>query len=239
MGLPHVVLMHLCLPGCCRRRCARLQMPVPRGAWDDSAGFVALTKYATAEARAALEAGMLQSMASGYLAYAAAGALLRWVLRAGGGTCLPSGCCLPPTACPLAAACRLPSGCRLPPADCRLPSAACRHHVPHFHCKLPPVSTLHCFWTAPTAALAQVPGVGQRAGADGGQPGGAPPGQRNTHAHRCSHCGSAGAHPYHQGGHLLSQAQRHEPVQVRQLWVLRLDRSMASAVCSCRARSGL
>jgi hypothetical protein len=134
---------------------------------------------------------------------------------------------------------RLPSGCRLPPADCRLPSAACRHHLPHFHCKLPPVATLHCFWTAPTAALAQVPGVGQRAGADGGQPGGAPPGQRNTHAHRCSHCGSAGAHPYHQGGHLLSQAQRHEPVQVRQLWVLRLDRSMASAVCSCRARSGL
>ena len=66
---------------------------MPRGAWDDSAGFVALTKYATAEARAALEAGMLQSMASGYLAYAAAGALLRWVLRAGGGTCLPSGCC--------------------------------------------------------------------------------------------------------------------------------------------------
>jgi hypothetical protein len=53
---------------------------VPCGAWDDSAGFVALTKYATAEARAALEAGMLQSMASGYLAYAAAGALLRWVL---------------------------------------------------------------------------------------------------------------------------------------------------------------
>ena len=79
---------------------ARLQVPVPRGAWDDSAGFVALTKYATAEARAALEAGMLQSMASGYLAYAAAGALLRWVLRIGGG-----GACrlLPAALCPLPA----------------------------------------------------------------------------------------------------------------------------------------
>jgi len=51
--------------------------PVPRGFWDDSTGLVKLTTYATAEARAALEAGMLQSLAGGYLAYAAAGALLR------------------------------------------------------------------------------------------------------------------------------------------------------------------
>lgn len=54
-------------------------MAVPRGAWDDSAGLVALTKYANAEARAVLEAGMLQSSANCYLAYAAAGALLKWV----------------------------------------------------------------------------------------------------------------------------------------------------------------
>ena len=52
-------------------------VPVPRGFWDDSTGFVKLTTFATAEARAALEAGMLQSLAGGYLAYAAAGALLR------------------------------------------------------------------------------------------------------------------------------------------------------------------
>lgn len=56
------------------------QVPLPRGAWDDSAGYVALTKYATAEARERLEAGMLQAAPSGYLAHAAAGALLRWVL---------------------------------------------------------------------------------------------------------------------------------------------------------------
>lgn len=56
------------------------QVSVPRGAWDDSAGYVALTKYATAEARTRLEAGMLQAAPSGYLAHAAAGALLRWVL---------------------------------------------------------------------------------------------------------------------------------------------------------------
>ena len=57
-------------------------VPVPRGLWDDSTGFVKLTAYATADARAALEAGMLQSLAGGYLAHAAAGALLRW--RKGG-----------------------------------------------------------------------------------------------------------------------------------------------------------
>lgn len=50
---------------------------MPRGFWDDSTGFVKLTTYATSEARAALEAGMLQSLAGGYLAYAAAGAVLR------------------------------------------------------------------------------------------------------------------------------------------------------------------
>jgi len=61
-----------------------VQEPVPRGAWDDSSGFVSLTKYATAEARARLEAGMLHAMPSGYLAYAAAGALLKWVLAARG-----------------------------------------------------------------------------------------------------------------------------------------------------------
>lgn len=52
-------------------------VPVPRGFWDDSTGFVKLTTFASAEAQAALEAGMLQSLAGGYLAYAAAGALLR------------------------------------------------------------------------------------------------------------------------------------------------------------------
>ncbi|KAL4430860.1 hypothetical protein ABPG75_006116 [Micractinium tetrahymenae] len=61
------------------------QVPVPRGAWDDSAGYVALTKYATAEARARLEAGMLQAAPSGYLAHAAAGALLRYLELGDGG----------------------------------------------------------------------------------------------------------------------------------------------------------
>lgn len=58
-----------------------LQLPMPRKAWDDSSGLVALMKYATAEARASLEAGMLHTAASAYLAHAAAGALLRWVLH--------------------------------------------------------------------------------------------------------------------------------------------------------------
>lgn len=53
------------------------QVPLPRGLWDDSNGYVTLTKYALAEARAGLEAGMMQGLAGGYLAYAAAGALLR------------------------------------------------------------------------------------------------------------------------------------------------------------------
>lgn len=55
------------------------QVPVPRGNWDDSQGYVSLCQYATVEARAALEGGMLQAANSGYLAHAAAGALLRWV----------------------------------------------------------------------------------------------------------------------------------------------------------------
>jgi hypothetical protein len=50
---------------------------MPRKAWDDSSGLVALMRYATAEARASLEAGMLHTAASAYLAHAAAGALLR------------------------------------------------------------------------------------------------------------------------------------------------------------------
>ncbi len=53
------------------------QVAIPRGAWDDSSGLVSLTKYANAEARAGLEAGMLRSPANAYLAYAAAGALLK------------------------------------------------------------------------------------------------------------------------------------------------------------------
>lgn len=55
----------------------RPQVPVPRGLWDDSTGFVTLLKYAGAESRAGLEAGMLQSLPGAYLAYGAAGALLR------------------------------------------------------------------------------------------------------------------------------------------------------------------
>ncbi|PSC68890.1 DNA mismatch repair MSH4 [Micractinium conductrix] len=55
------------------------QVPVPRGNWDDSQGYVSLCQYATVEARAALEGGMLQAANSGYLAHAAAGALLRYL----------------------------------------------------------------------------------------------------------------------------------------------------------------
>lgn len=64
------------------------QVAVPRGLWDDSTGFVTLTKYASAESRAGLEAGMLQSLPGGYLAYAAAGALLRWGFGAQAGSTL-------------------------------------------------------------------------------------------------------------------------------------------------------
>lgn len=69
-------------------------MALPRGLWDDSSGLVLLTKYALAEQRAALEAGMLQGGSGCYLAHAAAGALLRWVLGwAGGAWVLPSVLC--------------------------------------------------------------------------------------------------------------------------------------------------
>ena len=55
-------------------------VPVPRREWDDSAGFLDLTAYALPEDRARLEGGgSLQSMAGNYLAYAAAGAVLKWV----------------------------------------------------------------------------------------------------------------------------------------------------------------
>lgn len=84
------VRAHLCPPPALRCIAAALQVPLPRGAWDDSSGFVSLTKYATGEARAQLEAGMLQAMPSGYLAYAAAGALLRYGMQDMGF----DGCCL-------------------------------------------------------------------------------------------------------------------------------------------------
>ena len=58
-------------------------VPVPRREWDDSAGFLDLSAYALPEDRARLEGGgSLQAMAGSYLAYAAAGALLKWVLAA-------------------------------------------------------------------------------------------------------------------------------------------------------------
>lgn len=50
---------------------------MPRRLWDDSAGFATLSRYALAEVRAELEAGMLAGLAGSYLALAAAGALLR------------------------------------------------------------------------------------------------------------------------------------------------------------------
>lgn len=82
------------------------QVAVPRGQWDDSSGFVLLTKYALAEQRAALEAGMLQGLAGSYLAHAAAGALLRCGCReghVGAARCRSSGSgndCRPCTALP-------------------------------------------------------------------------------------------------------------------------------------------
>lgn len=66
-----------CLPRTAACLPTALQVALPRGQWDDSQGSVLLTKYALAEQRAALEAGMLQGLAGCYLAHAAAGALLR------------------------------------------------------------------------------------------------------------------------------------------------------------------
>lgn len=56
---------------------AVMQVPFPRSGWDDSSGLLALTMYASAEARAGLEGRMLQAAPSNYLAHAAAGGLLR------------------------------------------------------------------------------------------------------------------------------------------------------------------